>query len=101
MNEHVGLKFVLDKALAADLALVGSLPTMDAHVTLQILLKGEAGSTDLTNDAPTTVHRLMQLQRPLLLKNLVTLGTLKGLLSIVDALMALEGKVTSKTLSAL
>lgn len=59
MDEHVGLKLILDKALAADLALVGSLPAMDAHVALQILLKSEAGSTDLTDDASTTVHRLM------------------------------------------
>lgn len=100
VDQHVGLELVLDKGLATDLALVGSLPTVDAHVAFQILLKGEAGSTDLADDASAVVHRLVHLQRPLLLKDLVTLGALEGLFD-VGAFMPLEGSATWKTLCAL
>lgn len=59
MNEHVSFELVLNKTLPTDLTFEGPFSCVNSMVPLQILLKSEVGSTDLTGEYLATVNRLV------------------------------------------
>lgn len=102
MEQHVGFQLgVLHEALAAHLALEGLLPSVDAHVSLQVLLEGESGAARLARERFALVHRLVRPERPPLGESFAARGALVRMLPGVNAPMAVEREGVSETLPAL